>query len=342
MSGVWIEAGVKVAVLMGLLLTGAAYLTWVERKVSGFIQARIGPNRVGPLGLLQPLADGLKGFFKEDVTPKYAYRPLFLLAPALAFVPSLAVFAVIPFGDRLPILGRVISLRVADPNIGILFVFALASMQVYGVAFAGWSSNNKYALMGGLRASAQMISYELAMGFSVVGVLMITGSLRLSEIVFHQQGLFHWNLFIQPIGFVIFLVAGFAEANRLPFDLPEAETELVAGYHTEYSSMKFAMFPLSEYFHMMAISALTVILFFGGWQVPGLRAAGLAPLTVSILELAAMGLKMGFFLFLFIWVRWTLPRFRYDHLMTMGWKILLPLSLVNVFWSGIGILMGWF
>jgi NADH-quinone oxidoreductase subunit H len=338
----WIETVAKVAVVVGFLLTAFAYLTWVERKVSGFIQARIGPNRVGPAGLLQPVADGIKQLFKEDVVPRYAYRPLFLLAPALALVPAVTVFAVIPFGDRVTIFGHEVSLQIANPNVGILFVLAFASLEVYGVAFAGWASNNKWSLMGGLRSAAQMISYELAMGLAIVGILMVAGSLRLNEIVFQQDGFLGWNLFIQPIGFVIFLIAGFAEANRLPFDLPEAETELVGGYHTEYSSMKFAMFPMSEYLHMIAVSGLVVILYLGGWQVPGVYRFGWPALTVSLIELGAMAIKVGFFLFLFIWVRWTLPRFRYDQLMTLGWKVLLPLSIVNIFWTGIGILMGWF
>ncbi len=337
-----LEATIKIAVLLGFLLTAAAYLTWVERKVSGFMQSRVGPNRVGPRGLLQPLADGIKHFFKEDVIPEYAHRPLFLLAPALAFIPALAVYAVIPFGDHLSIAGRQVSLQIADPNIGILLVFAFASLEVYGVAFAGWASNNKYSLMGGLRSTAQMISYELAMGLSVVGVIMAAESLRLSEMVRAQEGWLGWNLFTQPIGFVVFLVAGFAEANRLPFDLPEAETELVAGYHTEYSSMKFALFPLAEYLHMMAVSTLVVVLFLGGWQLPGLQSLGAPPLVIALVGMLGMAVKVGFFLFLFIWIRWTFPRFRYDQLMALGWKVLLPLSLVNIFWVALGILNGWF
>ena len=335
-----IESLVKVVFVVGLVMGGVTYMTWVERRVAGIVQDRLGPNRVGPAGLLQPIADGIKFLFKEDVVPPHVYKPLYILAPALSFVPSLVGTAVIPFGDSLHLFGRDIALRVADLNVGILFIFAMSAMGVYGIALAGWSSNNKYSLMGGLRSSAQLISYELAMGLSVVGVLMAAGSLRLNEIV-AAQGEFRWNLWYQPLGALVFLVAAFAETNRAPFDLPECESELVAGYHTEYSSMKFAMFMMAEYANMITASGLMVTLFFGGWQVPGLARLSLPPLAVSLVQVAAFLLKTGFFLFLYVWVRWTLPRFRFDQLMGLGWKALLPLAVLNIFWTSWAILSGW-
>lgn len=325
------ESAAKVALVVGMVMGAVTYMTWVERRVSAWIQDRIGPNRVGPAGLLQPIADGIKFLFKEDVVPPHVYKPLYILAPALSFVPALVGSAVIPFGDTIHLFGRDIALRVADLNVGILFVFAMSAMGVYGIALAGWSSNNRYSLMGGLRSSAQLISYELSMGLSVVGVLMVTGSLRLSEVVVAQDTFGHWNAWTQPIGAFVFLVAAFAETNRLPFDLPECETELVAGYHTEYSSMKFAMFFMAEYANMVTASALMVTLFFGGWQVPGLAALHLPPLAVSLIQVAAFCGKVAFFLFLYVWVRWSLPRFRFDQLMDIGWKALFPLALLQIF-----------
>ncbi|MFQ5658239.1 MAG: NADH-quinone oxidoreductase subunit NuoH [Candidatus Methylomirabilales bacterium] len=305
---------VKIVLVIGLVLLAVAYLTWLERKLIGDIQVRLGPSRVGPFGLLQPIADGIKLMFKEDIVPSDADRLIFFLAPALSFIPALIVFAVIPFGP---------SFVITDVNIGLLYVFAVASLGVYGVVLAGWASNSKYALLGGLRSSAQMVSYELSLGLSVVGIVMMTGSLSLVEIVEAQTGTWYgvfpkWNIFPQFLGFVIFLISSNAELNRAPFDLPEAETELVAGFHTEYSSMKFAMFFLAEYAHMIAASAIATTLFLGGWQGP------LLPPIVWFL------LKVSCFIFLFIWLRATLPRFRYDQLMSFGWKILLPLALANV------------
>ncbi|HMC82469.1 MAG TPA: NADH-quinone oxidoreductase subunit NuoH [Candidatus Polarisedimenticolia bacterium] len=336
-----VEAGTKVALVVGMVMGAVTYMTWVERRVSAWIQDRIGPNRVGPAGLLQPIADGIKFLFKEDIVPPHVFKPLYILAPALSFVPALLGSAVVPFGDSIHLFGRDIPLRVADLNVGILFIFALSAMGVYGIALAGWSSNNKYSLMGGLRSSAQLISYELAMSLSVVGVLMAAGSLRLNEIVMAQGELWRWNVFTQPFGALIFMTAALAETNRLPFDLPECETELVAGYHTEYSSMKFAMFMMAEYANMVTASALMVTLFFGGWQVPGLASLRLPALAVSLIQVAAFCLKVGFFLFLYVWVRWTLPRFRFDQLMDLGWKVLFPLALVNIFWVSWLILKGW-
>src|SRR5262245_53130009 len=319
---------------------GVTYMTWVERRVAAIIQDRLGPNRVGLAGLLQPIADGLKFLFKEDVIPPHVYKPFYILAPMLIFIPSLLGSTVIPFGDTIHLFGRDIPLRVADLNVGILFIFAMSAMGVYGIALAGWSSNNKFSLMGGLRSSAQLISYELSMGLSVVGVLMAAGSLRLNDVVAYQSG-FHWNAFFQPLGLLCFVVAAFAETNRAPFDLPECESELVAGYHTEYSSMKFAMFMMAEYANMITASALMVTLFFGGWQVPGLAGLGLPAWAVSLFQVGAFLLKTAFFLFLFVWVRWTLPRFRFDQLMDLGWKVLFPLALLQIFATAWMILEGW-
>jgi len=304
----------KIALVMGLVLISVAYLTWLERKVIGDIQVRYGPSRVGRFGLLQPIADGIKLLFKEDIVPANADRLIFLLAPAISIVPALIVFAVIPFGP---------SFVITDVNVGLLYVFAVTSLGVYGIVLAGWASNSKYALLGGLRSSAQMVSYELSLGLSVVGIVMMTGSLSLVDIVEAQKGSWYgiiprWNVFPQFLGFVIFMVSSNAELNRAPFDLPEAETELVAGFHTEYSSMKFAMFFMAEYANMIAASAMATTLFLGGWQ---------GPLLPPVFWFC---LKVFCFLFLFMWLRATVPRFRYDQLMGFGWKVLLPAALVNV------------
>jgi NADH-quinone oxidoreductase subunit H len=328
-----IETLVKIALVLLGLLTAVAYMSLVERKVSGWIQNRIGPNRVGPWGLLQPLADGIKFLMKEEVVPTFVHRPLYLAAPALVLVPALTTFAVIPFGDRLVLGGREITLAVADVSIGVLFIIAMSAMGVYGIVLAGWSSNNKYALLGGLRSSAQLISYELPLGLSLVGVLMAAGSLRLSQVVASQAGVLGWHLWSQPLGFLIFLVAAFAETNRLPFDLPEAETELVAGYHTEYSAIKFSMFYMAEYANMITASALMATLYLGGWQLPFPATwLGLTGNALALAQVLSFTLKVALFLFLYVWVRWTLPRFRYDQLMSLGWKVLLPLALANIFY----------
>ncbi|HBN44959.1 MAG TPA: NADH-quinone oxidoreductase subunit NuoH, partial [Candidatus Marinimicrobia bacterium] len=309
-------------------------MIYAERRVSAFMQGRLGPNRVGPKGLLQPIADGIKFFMKEDLIPSGANKPIFILAPAILLIPALMTFAVIPFGSSITMFGREIALQVADVNVGILYILALTSIGVYGIVLAGWSSNSKYSLLGGLRSSAQLISYELAMGLAVVSIILLAGSLRLNDIIADQQGYFlSWNVFKQPLAFIIFLVAVYAETNRLPFDLTEAEQELVGGYHTEYSSLKFAMFFLAEYANMITAAALTVTLFFGGWDVPLLDESSLG-LLGAILSVLSFILKMAFFLFLFIWVRWTFPRFRYDQLMRLGWKVLLPLALINIFLTG--------
>jgi NADH-quinone oxidoreductase subunit H len=306
-------------------------MIYAERRVSAFIQGRLGPNRVGPQGIFQPLADGIKFLMKEDIIPAGVDKPIFILAPAILLIPALMTFAVIPFGSDITLFGRQIPLQVADVNVGILYILALTSIGVYGIVLAGWSSNSKYSLLGGLRSSAQLISYELAMGLAVVSIILLSGSLKLNDIVGDQQGHFlSWNVFKQPLAFLIFLVAVYAETNRLPFDLSEAEQELVGGYHTEYSSMKFAMFFMAEYANMITAAALTVTLFFGGWDVPFVNEAALG-MWGAMLSVTSFILKMGFFLFLFIWVRWTFPRFRYDQLMKLGWKVMLPLALFNIF-----------
>jgi len=306
-------------------------MIYAERRISAFMQGRLGPNRVGPQGLLQPIADGIKFLMKEDVIPAGVDKPVYLLAPAMLLIPALMTFAVIPFGASITLFGRNIPLQVADINVGILYILALTSIGVYGLVLAGWSSNSKYPLIGGLRSSAQLISYELAMGLAIVSIVLLAGSLRLNDIIANQQGyFFSWNICKQPLAFLIFLIAIYAETNRLPFDLTEAEQELVGGYHTEYSSMKFAMFFMAEYANMITGAALTVTLFFGGWDVPFIDEPSMGMLGV-VLSVAAFILKTAFFLFLFIWVRWTFPRFRYDQLMNLGWKVMLPLALFNIF-----------
>jgi NADH-quinone oxidoreductase subunit H len=325
---------VKVLVVFAATMLGVLVMIYAERRVSAFMQDRVGPNRVGPKGVLQPLADGIKFLMKEDLVPERVDKPIFILAPAILLIPALMTFAVIPFGSSINLFGREIALQVADVNVGILYVLALTSISVYGIVLAGWSSNNKYSLLGGLRSSAQLISYELAMGLAVVSIIILAGSLRLNDIITDQQGsFFSWNIFRQPLAFLIFLIAVYAETNRLPFDLSESEQELVGGYHTEYSSMKFAMFFMAEYANMITAAALTVTLFFGGWDVPLLDEGSLG-LFGTLLSVLSFILKMSFFLFLFIWVRWTFPRFRYDQLMRLGWKVMLPLALFNIFLTG--------
>lgn len=318
---------VKIVIVIGALMLTIAYLILAERKVAGFIQERHGPNRVGPFGLLQPIADGIKTLIKEDITPARADSLIHTLAPAMVLAPALMTFSVIPFGTGIEAFGRHIKFQVVDINIGILLIFAITSIGVYGVVLGGWSSNNKYSLLGGLRSSAQMISYEIALGLSVIGIILITGSLRLNDIVDSQLGM--WNIVKQPLAFIIFITAIFAETNRLPFDLAEAEQELVAGYHTEYSGFKYSMFMMGEYSNVITASALIVTLFFGGWDVPFVDEAALGALGAFI-SVLSFALKTAFFLFLYLWVRWTLPRFRYDQLMHLGWKVLLPLALLNL------------
>jgi len=310
-------------------------LVWYERRLAAFIQDRPGPNRVGPFGLLQSPADILKLFTKEDVIPASADRALFLLAPGLAIFAALSTFAVIPYGGILAIGGREIPLIGAEISIGILYVFAITSLSVYAIVLAGWASNNKFSLMGGIRSGAQLISYELAMTTAGAGVILAASSFRLSDIIAMQQGTWlgfvpRWNVFSQFIGFLVFFIATFAETNRLPFDLPEAEAELVAGYHTEYSAMHFGSFFLAEYLNIIVACAMTATLYLGGWSLPGFDPHGIVGVLLSVLVFAA---KTGFLVSVFIWVRWTLPRFRYDQLMRIGWKALLPAALLNLFWA---------
>ncbi|MBA3558383.1 MAG: NADH-quinone oxidoreductase subunit NuoH [Gemmatimonadaceae bacterium] len=318
-------------VVFTVTLVGVALLTLAERKISAWIQDRHGPNRVGPGGLLQPAADGLKNIMKEETYPDAAYKPIFILAPMLAFIPALLTFAVIPFASPISTRWGRVDMVVADLPIGFLYILALTSLGVYGIVLAGWSSNNKYSLLGGLRSSAQMVSYEISMGLSTVAVLLVAGNVSLNEIIF-QQATTVWNVFGLTIAFFIFLVAAFAETNRLPFDLPEAESELIAGYHTEYSAMKFSMFFIAEYSNMVTASALIATLFFGGWDIPFTLWDNQAPWTIwkTLATAAAFSVKVLFFLFFYMWVRWTLPRFRYDQLMSLGWKFMLPTALVYV------------
>jgi NADH-quinone oxidoreductase subunit H len=310
---------VKVAVVIVALLLMIAYLTWLERKLLGHFHMRLGPMRVGPHGLLQPIADGIKILMKEDLIPANVNKIIFTLAPLLTFIPALIIVAVVPFGNTVRLFGQTIPLVVSDFNMGVLYVFAVSSVGVYGLVLAGWSSNNKWSLLGGVRSSAQLISYEVSLGLSIIGVLMIAGSLSLTDIVASQSKFYDWFIFRQPLGFLLYLTCALAELSRVPFDLTEAESELVAGYQTEYSSMKFAMFYLGEYGNMINIAAVATTLFLGGWHGPFL------PPVVWFLG------KMVLFLFVFIWIRATLPRFRYDQLMNFGWKVLLPLALLNIF-----------
>ena len=329
-----IVAAVKIFVIANLILLTVSYLVYFERKISAWAQTRTGPNRVGPAGIFQPFADVLKLLLKEDIVPKAANKTIHSLAPFIALFVAFTTYAVIPMGPSIWLWGKEIPLVMADVNIGVLYVLALTSLGVYAITFAGWSSGSKYSLLGGVRSSAQMVSYEISMGFSVAGVLLVASSLRPIAIVEAQHG-WMWNAILQPIGFITFLVAVFAETNRLPFDLPEAEPELVGGYHTEYSSMKFAAFFLSEYANMIIGSAMIVTLYLGGWQVPLLGRLGLAPGWVIAIQISAFFVKMGVLLFFFIWVRWSIPRFRYDQLMNLGWKVMFPLSLINLIWAAV-------
>ncbi len=321
------------AIILLISLLVAMYATLLERKVAGFFQDRLGPNRAGKYGLLQPVADGVKLFFKEEFMPANADKVLYMLGPMLTMLVALMTSAVIPWGNSFIINGKEYSLQMADINIGVLYVFAVISVGVYGIMIGGWASNNKYALMGAVRAASQMISYELAMSLSIVAIVMTTGSLSLNEIVGHQQGM-NWNVFFQPIGFVVFIICAFAETNRAPFDLPECETELIGGYHTEYSSMKLGFYLFSEYINMFISSAMIASLYFGGSDVPFIQHLGLAHNWVTIIGIVAFFAKIAFFMFLFMWIRWTLPRFRYDQLMRFGWKGLLPWAIANVVITG--------
>jgi len=323
-----VSSAIKVFVVFNVIMVGVALLTLAERRICAWMQDRLGPNRVGPQGLLQPAADGLKNFLKEETYPAQADRTLFTLAPLISFVPALLTFAVIPFAAPLPTPWGVVPMVVADLPVGFLYILAISSLGVYGIVLAGWSSNNKYSLLGGLRASAQMISYEISMGMSTVAVLLLAGNVTLTRVIAQQQQ-GGWFIISLTLAFLIFFISALAETNRLPFDLPEAEGELIAGYHTEYSAMKFSMFYIAEYSNMVTASALMATLFFGGWDIPFTHwdDTGDPSVLKTLATLAAFGAKTGFFLFTYIWIRWTLPRFRYDQLMALGWKVLLPLAL---------------
>lgn len=335
-------SALKILVVFGVVMTAVAYAVLVERKVSAWIQNRVGPNRTSPffvdyipvigpllvrLGIFQPMADGLKFLLKEDFTPNYVRKVYFWIAPAITVIPALMTVAVIPFGSNLG--GQ--KMVIADLNVGILYTFGIVSLGVYGIVLAGYGSNSKYPFLGSIRSSAQMISYEIAMGMSVVPIFILVGSLNLSEIIKYQAE-FGWMIFKQPVAFVIFLVAAFAETNRLPFDLPESESELVGGYHTEYSSMKFALFFLGEYANMIASSAMMVTLFCGGWTIPFVSVLNTpsSSILVGLLHIGAFFFKMAIFMVVFIWVRWMFPRFRYDQLMDIGWRRFIPVALANI------------
>jgi NADH-quinone oxidoreductase subunit H len=351
-SGVWayVAMSLKVTLIFTVVMVVVAYTTLAERRVSAWIQDRNGPNRVGPFGLLQPIADGIKNILKEETLPATASKVFFILAPIMVLFPSLVTFAVIPIAAPLPTPAGVVDMIIADVPIGILYVLAFSSLAVYGVVMGGWASNNKYAFLGGLRASAQMVSYEVALGLSIIAVLMLAGNVTLPQIVAQQQ-MGVWFAFPLSLAFILFVISAFAETNRLPFDMPEAESELVTGYHTEYSAMKFSAFMISEFGHMVTASALMATLFWGGWDIPfwtgdnafwyngqlvsSVAADGTVVLAnpawwKTLLTLGAFSVKTGFFLVLYIWIRWTLPRFRYDQVMSLGWKVMLPTALAYV------------
>ncbi len=346
-----VSSTMKVFWVFTAVMIIVAFMTLLERRVSAFIQDRLGPNRVGPFGLLQPIADGLKNILKEETLPATANRPFFILAPMLSVMPAVVTFAVIPFAAPLPTPWGVVDMIVADLPIGILYILAMASLGVYGIFLGGWASNNKYAFLGAVRSSSQMVSYEVALGLSLVPVLMLAGNVTLTDIVWQQQQLGFWFVFPLSLAFILFVISAFAETNRLPFDLPEAESELITGYHTEYSSMKFSMFFIAEYAHILTAAALMATLFLGGWSIPfwsganaylhegmwiqGFTDAG-EPIPAelawwkTLLTFLSFALKTGFFVLVFVWVRWTLPRFRYDQVMHLGWKVMLPAALAYV------------
>jgi len=340
MEAFLIDKLVLIVAVFLISLVIAMYSTLAERKVAAFFQDRIGPNRAGIFGILQPLADGAKFFFKEEIIPNSADKTLFVLGPAISMFTACMTSAVIPWGDTLELFGRIIPLQITDINIGILYIFAVVSIGVYGIMVGGWASNNKFSLLGALRASSQMISYEIAMGLSIIALIMTTSSLSLGTIVQQQSAPIFgisgasWNVLYQPLGFLIFLICAFAECNRTPFDLPESESELVGGYHTEYSSMKLGFYLFAEYINMFISSAVISSLYFGGYNFPFMHDLGLSHNAVTILGVVALFAKIFFGIFFFMWIRWTLPRFRYDQLMRLGWKILIPLGIINILGTG--------
>jgi NADH-quinone oxidoreductase subunit H len=333
---VWFLATVvKMLITFTIYMVGVMMVIWAERRVCAYMQDRRGPNRVGPHGLLQSVADGVKNIMKEETYPGEAYKPLFILAPVLSFIPALLTWAVIPYGAAWESKWGTIDMALAPLPIGFLYILAISSLGVYGIVLAGWASNNKYSLLGGLRASAQMISYEIAMGMATIPVIILAGNVSLSHIVAQQTGSgggLHWNVINLTVAFFVFIVAAFAETNRNPFDLPEAESELIAGYHSEYSAMKFSMFFIAEYANIMTASALMATLFFGGWDIPFTQWDNAAPHTLikTLLTFGFFWVKILSFVFVFIWIRWTLPRFRYDQLMSLGWKFMLPVALAYI------------
>jgi NADH-quinone oxidoreductase subunit H len=326
-----IEKFVLVAIIFGISLVIAMYSTYAERKVAAFLQDRLGPDRAGPAGMFQPLADGLKMFMKEEIIPSNASKWLFMVGPGLAMLTACIGTAVIPWGSDITIGGRVIPLQVTDINVGLLYIFGVVSLGVYGVMIGGWASNNKYSLLSAIRAASQNISYEIAMGLSIIALLLVTNTLSLREIVEGQHG-WRWNVLYQPFGFILFMVCSFAETNRAPFDLPECETELIGGYHTEYSSMKLGFYLFAEYINMFVSSAVMATLYWGGYNYPGMdtMAVWLGPTWAPLFGMAIFFLKIFIFIFFFMWVRWTIPRFRYDQLMNLGWKVLIPLAIANI------------
>ncbi len=338
-----IEKLVLIIIVVMASLVIAMYATYGERKIAAVLQDRRGPNRAGPFGILQPLADGLKLFFKEEIIPDFSSKFLFILGPSLAMLTAIMTSAIVPWGDKVHFFDRDISLQIADVNVGILYVFAVVSMGVYGIMIGSWASNNKFSLMGGLRAASQIISYELAMGITIIALLMVTGTLSLKEMVLQQQA-GYWNIIYQPLGFLLFLICAFAECNRSPFDLAEAESELIGGYHTEYSSMKLGFYLFSEYINMFVSSVIMSTLFFGGYDIPFLNEANYDQNWMALFGVLALMTKVVCFIFFFMWVRWTIPRFRYDQLMNLGWRILIPISLFNMLVTGAIILLkqnGW-
>ncbi|MEH3112137.1 NADH-quinone oxidoreductase subunit NuoH [Pedobacter terrae] len=331
-----IEKFILVAVIFGISLVIAMYSTYAERKVAAYLQDRLGPDRAGPFGILQPLADGVKMFMKEEIIPTTSNRFLFIAGPGLALLCACIGTAVIPWGSPVLIAGKTVSLQVSDINVGVLYIFGVVSLGVYGVMIGGWASNNKYSLLSAIRAASQNISYEIAMGLSIIALLLMTNTLSLKEIVAQQHGL-NWNVWYQPLGFLIFMVCSFAETNRAPFDLPECETELIGGYHTEYSSMKLGFYLFAEYINMFVSSAVMAALYWGGYNYPGMDyvAAHLGPTWAPLVGTAVFFGKIVMFIFFFMWVRWTIPRFRYDQLMNLGWKGLIPLAIANIIITGV-------
>jgi len=337
-----IQKFILVTIIFAISLVVAMYSTYAERKVAAFFQDRVGPNRAGPFGILQPLADGGKMFMKEEIIPTRANAFLFIVGPSLAILTACIGTAVIPWGQKMLIGSTIVDLQVTDINVGVLYIFGVVSLGVYGIMIGGWASNNKYSLLGAVRAASQNISYEVAMGLSIIALLMITGTLSLREITEQQHGFwkghyFTWNVFKQPLGFLLFLICAFAETNRSPFDLPECETELVGGYHTEYSSMKMGFYLFAEYINMFVSSAVMATLYFGGYNYPGMDAVNTAigPTWGPLVGVVILFAKVFAFIFFFMWVRWTIPRFRYDQLMDLGWKILIPLAIANIVLTGL-------